>query len=146
MTQSSSLPDPIHQSEFYSGIPAKRLFAWIIDVILVTLLTFLIGVLTLGIGLLFFVVFYVVIDFLYRWFTMSAGSATLGMRMMAIEIRNGFGERLNAGEAALHTLGFMISAGFFLPQMASIAMMLFGPAHKGLHDVILGTAAINRPG
>lgn len=142
----STLPDPIHQSEFYSGIAAKRLFAWIIDVILVALLTFLVGVLTLGIGLFFFAVFFVAIDFTYRWLTLSAGSATLGMRMMAVEIRNGFGQRLNAGEAALHTLGFMISAAFFLPQMVSIAMMLFGPAHKGLHDVILGTAAINRPG
>lgn len=142
----TTLPDPIHQSEFYSGLPAKRLFAWLIDVILVGLLTFLIGAMTFGLLWFLWPIVFVAIDFTYRWLTLSTGSATLGMRVMAVQIRNGFGEKLSSGEAALHTLVFMVCAGFALPQIASILMMLFGPSHKGLHDVILGTAAINRPG
>jgi hypothetical protein len=30
-------------------------------------------------------------------------------------------------------------------QVISIVMMAFGARHQGLHDLILGSAAINRP-
>lgn len=142
----NTLPDPDRQAEFYTSIPAKRLFAWIADVILVTILTFLVGVFTLGIGWLLFPIFYAVIDFTYRWLTLRSGSATLGMRLMSVEIRNGAGQRLDSGEAALHTLAYMVCAAFALPQLISILMIAIGPRKQGLHDLFLGTAAINRPG
>ncbi len=141
----STLPDPDRQSEFYRSIPAKRLLAWLVDVILVTLATFLVGIFTLGIGWLLFPIFYIAIDFTYRWLTISAGSATLGMRLMAIEIRNWSGQRLDGSEAALHTLVYMVCAAFALPQLISVLMIAFGGRGQGLHDLLLGTAAINRP-
>lgn len=146
LNMTSTLPDPDRQTEFYTSIPAKRFFAWIADVILVSLTTFLVGVFTLGIGWLLFPLFYLAIDFTYRWLTLKTGSATLGMRLMAIEIRNWSGQRLESQEAALHTLAYMVCAGFALPQFISILMIVFGPRKQGLHDILLGTAAINRPG
>ncbi|MEM6610420.1 MAG: RDD family protein [Pseudomonadota bacterium] len=148
MTNSNfnSLPDPDVQAEFYANVPIKRLFAWIADVFLVTLATLLAGVFTLGIGWLFFPLFYLGIDFAYRTLTLSSGSATFGMRLMAIEIRNSSGRRLDAPEAALHVLAYMVCTGFVLTAFASIAMMILGPRRQGLHDLVLGTAAINRPG
>jgi len=146
MTMSNALPDPDRQAEFYSSIPAKRLFAWMIDVLLVGMTTFLLGIFTLGIAWLLFPLFYLVIDFTYRWMTISAGSATLGMRLMAIELRNWSGQRLDRQEAALHTGAFLVCAAFALPQFISMLMMAFGPRRQGLHDLFLGTAAINRPG
>lgn len=146
MNMTSTLPDPDRQTEFYNSIPGKRFFAWIADVILVTLTTILVGLFTLGIGWLLFPLFYIAIDFTYRWMTLRSGSATLGMRLMAIEIRNWAGQRLDSGEAAMHTLAYMVCAAFALPQLISIAMIVFGPRKQGLHDLFLGTAAINRPG
>ena len=146
MIQTGSLPDPDRQAEFYASVPAKRLLAWVIDIFLVGMTTFLLGVFTLGIAWLLFPIFYIAIDFIYRWLSLGNGSATLGMRLMAIEIRNRSGARLDRGEAAIHTLAFMVCAGFALPQLISVLLMAFGPRGQGLHDLLLGTAAINRPG
>ncbi|MBF9036469.1 RDD family protein [Rhodobacterales bacterium HKCCE2091] len=141
----STLPDPDTQSEFYAGVPFKRLVAWLADVVLVTLITLLLGLVTFGIGWIFFPVFYMATAFLYRWFTISQRSATLGHRLMAIEIRNAAGRRLDTGEAALHTLLYLVASAFAVPQLVSVALMALSPKGQGLHDLVLGTAAINRP-
>lgn len=141
----SALPDPRYQPVFYDGVPAKRLFAWVIDVVLITVLTVLLGFFTLGLAWLFFFVFYVAMSFTYRWLTIAGGSATVGMRVMNLQLRGPTGARLAPGEAALHTLAYMVCAAFALPQILSIVLMITGPRHQGLHDLLLGTAAINRP-
>ena len=146
MTRISTLPDPDRQAEFYTSVPGKRLVAWLVDAFLVSVVTALIGILTLGIAWLFFPLFYAVIDFVYRWFTLASGSATLGMQLMAVEIRNWSGERLSSGEAALHTLAFLVCLAVPLLQLISIVLIAFGPRRQGLHDLLLGTTAINRPG
>ncbi len=141
----SALPDPSYDPMFYDGIPAKRLFAWVIDVILITVLTLLLGLLTLTVLLWIWPLVYITVSFLYRSLTIAGGSATLGMRMMNIELRNASGHRLSPGEAAIHTLGYLIAAGFVIIQLISIFLMATGPRRQGLHDLFLGTAAINRP-
>ncbi|MEM9319099.1 MAG: RDD family protein [Pseudomonadota bacterium] len=146
MTYENRLPDPETQTEFYHGVAFKRLLAWCVDTVLTLLATFLVGLFTFGLGWLFFPVFFFVINAIYRWVSLSSGSATLGMRLMAIEIRNAQGARLDSNEAALHTLGFLICSAFALPQLISAAMMAFGTRGQGLHDLFLGTTAINRPG
>jgi hypothetical protein len=35
MTHPAGLPDPDYDAAFYDGVPAKRFFAWIVDVILI---------------------------------------------------------------------------------------------------------------
>ena len=144
-TMNSSLPDPYHQAAFYEGVSAKRLFAWVIDVIIVTLTTVLLGVLTFGIAWFLWPVFYITVTFLYRWFTISSRSSTWGMRVMNIELRGPSGAPFSSGEAALHTLAFMVSSAFLLPQVLSILMMMLGGRGQGLHDLLIGSAAINRP-
>ena len=52
---------------------------------------------------------------------------------------------LTGSEAMVHTAGYLICASFFLPQVLSIAMIALGQRHQSLPDIILGTAAINRP-
>ena len=141
----SSLPDPDRQSVFYDGVPAKRLMAWVADVVLIFVLMLLIGVLTLTVAFWLWPLFWVATSFLYRSLTIAAGSATLGMRLMNIELRGPTGARLTGTEAMLHTAAYLISASFFLPQVLSIALMALGPRGQSLPDLFLGTAAINRP-
>lgn len=142
---SSALPDPDYDSAFYDGVPAKRLFAWVIDVIIVTAITFLLGLLTLSLLWWVWPLVYVAVTFLYRAGTISSGSATLGMRLMNIELRNALGRRFTGGEAILHTLAFMVCTAFVVLQIISVAMMGLGSRHQGLHDLLIGSVMINRP-
>jgi uncharacterized RDD family membrane protein YckC len=140
----TGLPDPDYQSEFYADVPAKRALAWVVDTLIVVGIVALAIILTVGIGLFFAGFLWLVIGFVYRVVTLANGSATLGMRMMSIEIRRGDGQRLDLGTAILHTLGYSLSMSFVLPQIASIILMMTGDRGQGLTDLVLGTAAINR--
>jgi uncharacterized RDD family membrane protein YckC len=140
-----ALPDPDHDRAFYEGVPAKRLFAWVLDVIMVTAMTFVLGLLTLSLLWWLWPLVYVTVDFLYRAGTIASGSATLGMRVMNLQLRGPSGARLSRGEAVLHTLAYMVAAAFVLIQLVSIAMMALGARHQGLHDLLIGSVAINRP-
>lgn len=138
------LPDPDRASEFYDGVPTKRFVAWIVDIVIIGILTAIVLPFTAFLGLLFLPFLYAVMSFLYRWVTLARGSATLGMRFMSIELRNRMGERFDGGTAALHTLGYMISVAVFPAQFVSVALMLISSRRQGLTDHVLGTAAINR--
>jgi uncharacterized RDD family membrane protein YckC len=117
----------------------------VIDVIIVFTISFFISVFTLGLLFLLFGFLSLAIGFIYRTVTLANGSATLGMRMMGIEIRRASGERLDLASAALHTIGYQLSMAFILVQIGSIVLMLTSARAQGLSDHILGTAAINRP-
>ena len=99
---------------------------------------------TAFIGLFFLPLMFLVISFLYRWSTLASGSATWGMRLLAIELRDGNGDRLDGGTAFLHTLGYSVSIAFPLLQVVSVGLMLTGSRAQGLTDNVLGTVAINR--
>lgn len=138
------LPDPVLQSEFYRDVPAKRALAWLIDVVLIGLLVGIVVVFTVGIGFFFIGFLYLVIGFAYRVINLANRSATPGMRLMAIELRTGRGERLDLATAFLHTLGYSLSMSFVFPQILSIILMATTPRGQGLSDLVLGTAALNR--
>lgn len=138
------LPDPDYQSEFYENVPAKRAIAWVVDTIVVVAIVAVLIVLTVGIGVFFAGFLWLIVGFVYRVVTLANGSATLGMRMTAIELRRGDGSRFDLGTAVLHTLGYSLSMSFVLPQVASIILMLTNERGQGLSDLALGTAAINR--
>lgn len=146
MPMSTPLPDPDHDPAFYDGVPAKRLFAWLVDVLLVTLVTFLLGLVTLSVLWWIWPLTFIAASFLYRAGSIAAWSATPGMRLMNLELRNAMGARLSGGEAMLHTLGFMVATGFVILQLISVVMIVMGRRHQGLHDLLIGSVAINRPG
>lgn len=140
----NALPDPDYHAEFYADVPVKRLLAFVVDMILILLLTLLVLPFTAFTGLFFFPFLMMVVGFVYRVLSIAAGSATPGMRLMAIELRNVRGERLDLGMAFVHTLLFSVFFSSVIPQIVSMALCLTGPRAQGLHDLLLGTAAINR--
>jgi uncharacterized RDD family membrane protein YckC len=145
MIMSTALPDPDYDHAFYDGVPAKRLFAWVVDVLIVTVITFILGLLTLSVLWWIWPLTFIAVSFLYRAGSIAAWSATPGMRLMNIELRNSMGARFSGGEAVLHTLAFMVATGFVILQIISIVMMVLGSRHQGLHYILIGSAAINRP-
>jgi len=138
------LPDPDTQEAFYVGVPTKRLLAWLIDIVLIAVLTLLTIPLTLFIGLFFVPLIFAVLSFMYRVISLANWSATPGMRLMAVELRTAQGTRLDLSAAFLHTLGYAVSMAVFPLQLVSIVLMLTSARGQGLIDLGLGCAAINR--
>lgn len=146
MERTGGLPDPDRESGFYAGVPARRMFAFFIDVVVVWGVSILIGVLTLGVGLLLFGFVLAAVDFIYRVLTLGAGrSATWGMRILGVEMRAFSGERFGLGHAFAHTLLFYVSMAFVLTQIVSIILMAGSALGRGLHDLPLGSTMINSP-
>jgi uncharacterized RDD family membrane protein YckC len=144
MTAIHALPDPDRDPAFYDGVNPRRALAWLIDVVLIALISALIVPFTAFAALFFFPFLMLVAGFLYRWATLAAGSATWGMRMMAIELRERDGGRLSGGTAFWHTLGYSLSVAVFPAQLISCLLMLLLGRGQGLTDALLGTAMINR--
>lgn len=143
-TFDSALPDPRTSPEFYDGVLTKRVFAWIIDVILIGLIAAIAVPFTAFLGLLFFPFLMLVLGFVYRWFTIAGGSSTWGMRMMAIELREADGGKMSSNSALWHTIGYSVSVTVAPLQLVSMLMMLMTDRRQGLTDTIMGTAMINR--
>ena len=140
----TTLPDPISQPQFYASVASKRLVAWIVDSIVIVVLSLIVVLLTAFVGLLIWPLLYLVVGFAYRTVTLANGSATWGMRFAGVEIRNAFGERLDLGLALAHTAGYTLSIAIPLIQVVSIIMMLTSARGQGLTDAFLGTVALNR--
>ena len=66
---------------------------------------------------------WLVVGFAYRAISIANGSATWGMKLVSIELRNRTDARLDLTEAALHTLGYTINIDIFLLQAVSIILM-----------------------
>lgn len=141
----SGLPDPEHDPQFYTGVPFKRLIAWFIDFFVIIALGLGVSIATIGIAAVFFPLTLLIINLLYRIYFLKSRSATPGMMMTGIEIRNHLGNRLNSEEALWHTVVFTLAMMFVFIQILSVAMMLFSYRGQGVHDYLRGTTAINRP-
>ncbi len=139
------LPDPRTQPEFYRDVTVKRFLAFLVDTLAIILITVIIIPLTAFTALFFLGFLGWIVAFVYRVVTMANSSATPGMRLMGIEFRNQRGERLDPATGFAHVTLFMITFSMVIPQIASIIMMLTSERGQGLHDMLLGTAAINRP-
>lgn len=139
-----ALPDPQIQPDFYKDVPLKRLLAWVVDSLLTLALCILVLPLTAFTGIFFFPFLFLCLGFAYRVITLANGSATLGMRLFAIEIRKPDGGALDAGSAFAHTLGYSLSWMVPVFQLISVVMMATTERGQGLSDHLMGTAMVNR--
>ncbi len=137
-------PDPIRAPQFYSSVPTKRLLAWIIDTCITVVISALVVPFTAFTAIFFFPFLVLLVGFGYRSLTIGASSATWGMRIMSIELRDARGERFDFSQALVHTLGYSLSMAFFLVQVVSIIMMLGSARGQSLTDMALGSVMINR--
>ncbi len=137
-------PDPDMQPQFYEGVPTKRLLAWVVDTVIIAGLTLLTIPFTFFISLFFLPLVFVMLGFAYRMITLSRGSATWGMRMMAIELRDSDDEPFDQSQAFLHTMGYTLSIMIAPLQLISVVLMLSSERRQGLTDMVLGTVALNR--
>lgn len=145
-TPYSALPDPATAPAFYEGVTAKRALAWVVDTIVIAIIAAVVASLPLFLLWLVFPLVFLGVSLVYRIGSIQAISATPGMALFNIELRNHEGHKLNGKEAALHTIVFLIASAAFLPQLASAILMLTNGRGQGLHDMLAGIVAINKPG
>ena len=144
--------DPWTQPELFRGVLSRRVFAFLIDllvlsipVILAVIFIAVFGLVTLGLGwALFWLVSPASVIWAVIYYGASLGgphSATLGMRVMDLELRTWYGAPGYFVLGAMHAVLFWISV-----SMLSPLVLLVGPFNgrrRLLHDFILGTVVVN---
>ena len=144
--------DPYLHPELFRGVLTRRFFAFLIDlvvlsipVILACLFIAVFGVVTLGLGwALFWLVSPASIVWALVYFGASLGgphSATLGMRMMDLEMRTWYGAPGYFVLGAMHAVLFWVSVSFLTPLVVLVG--LFNGRRRLLHDILLGTVVVN---
>lgn len=146
------VPDPVHDGQFYQGVPGRRFTAFCIDFLVIValwLVVLVVGliltVITFGVATPAAVLVFSLTGFLYRWIMLVQRSATLGMMLTGIEVRDAAGNRLDPVTAFLHVAGFYVSV--FITPLLVIGwfVMAVTPHRRMLHDLVLGAVVINRP-
>ncbi|MCP9627071.1 RDD family protein [Rhodopseudomonas palustris] len=144
--------DPWRAPELFQGVLTKRVFAFLIDVVVLAIPVILacvfiavFGVVTLGLGwTLFWIVSPASVIWALVYYGASLGgphSATLGMRAMGIELVTWSGEPGYFVLGAVHAFLFWLSVSALSPLVLLVG--LFNGRRRLLHDIVLGTVIIN---
>jgi len=144
--------DPAMNPELFEGVLARRVVAFVIDfiiiavpVVLAAMFIFAFGIITLGLGWALYWLLpaaSVIWAIVYFGFTIgSPASATIGMRVMDLEMRTWYGAPAYFVLGAVHAIAFWFTVSFFTPFVLLVAF--FNDRGRLLHDIMLGTVVIN---
>jgi uncharacterized RDD family membrane protein YckC len=144
--------DPVTQPELFEGVLARRVVAFIVDLFVITvpliflaIFIFVFGIVTLGLGwLLFFLFSPICVIWAVVYYGLTLGgpsSATIGMRMMDLEMRTWYGAPSYFLLGAVHAIVFWVTVSFLTPFILLVSF--FNERRRLLHDILLGTIVIN---
>ncbi len=142
--------DPMTEQRYLAGVRTRRSLAFLVDVVVLAILTFLAGVLvfflgifTLGVGWLLYAILWPAVALVYSAFTLGGpNSATPGMRMMGLEMRLLDGSKMTPVLAAAHAILFYASISILTPLVLVVA--LISDRKRLLHDIVIGSIVVNR--
>ena len=144
--------DPAIQPELFEGVLARRVVAFIIDffviavpLVLAAMFIFAFGIITLGLGwALYWLLPPASVIWAIVYFGVTLGSdrsATLGMRVMDLEMRTWYGAPAYFVLGAVHAIVFWFSISALTPFV--LLVPFFNERRRLLHDIVLGTVVIN---
>jgi uncharacterized RDD family membrane protein YckC len=144
--------DPMRQPELFEGVLARRVVAFVIDfiitaipVVLAAMFIFAFGIVTLGLGFALYWLLSpgtVIWALIYFGLTLGAPpSATIGMRIMDLEMRTWYGTPAYFVLGAVHAVVFWVTISALTPFILLVAF--FNERRRLLHDILLGTVIIN---
>ncbi len=144
--------DAIRNPELFDGVLARRVMAFLIDFVIIAvpivmgaMFIFAFGVVTLGLGwALYWLLPPASVIWAIVYFGLTLGwprSASIGMRVMDLEMRTWYGEPAYFVLGAVHAIGFWFTVSFFTPFVLLVAF--FNQRRRLLHDILLGTVVIN---
>lgn len=129
-----------------AGVLSRRVFGWLLDIVLIGLLTMLLhwllilfGVLTLGIGFSALALLPAV-PFLYNFLSLlSLPSATPGQRITGLTVRR----HADLGPpGAIQALVYVVLYYATLAMPLLLLVALFTPRHRTLHDLLTGLVVV----
>src|SRR5262245_13379129 len=146
--------DPAVNPELFEGVLARRCVAFVIDVIIIALpvifaaiVIFIFGIVTIGVGwLLYFLLYPAAVIWAIFYYGLTFGSpasATIGMRVMDLEMRTWYGAPAYFVLGAVHAIVYWVSVSFLTPFILLVAF--FNHRRRLLHDMLAGTIVINNP-
>jgi uncharacterized RDD family membrane protein YckC len=144
--------DPATSPELFEGVLSRRVVAFVIDLIVITLplvaaamFIFVFGLITFGLGwALFWLLSPASVVWALFYYGMTLGSpasATLGMRMMELEMRTWYGAPCYFVLGAVHAIVYWVSVSVLTPLILVVGF--FNPRKRLLHDMVVGTVVIN---
>ena len=141
--------DPLTQPDYFAEVRRRRIIAFILDATIVVTLTFaayifvlLAGIVTLGLAWLLIGLVFPAVALGYSAYTLSRPeSATIGMRLVGLEMRTWYGAPMYALLGAFHTLVFYFSVAILTPLV--LLLPLFTARKRCLHDLLCGTVIVN---
>ena len=139
------ISDRLDDVRLYDGVRTRRIFAFILDYLLVALLMIpfgaivgLLGLVTLGLGWLLFGILFPLVALIYIWITLGGPQqATVGMRMMGIRLERLDGRPVDGMLAVVHSVLFWAANAILTPLV--LLATLFTDRKRTLHDLLLGT-------
>jgi uncharacterized RDD family membrane protein YckC len=144
--------DPAANPELFEGVLARRIVAFLIDffviaapVVIASMFIFAFGIVTLGLGFaLYWLLPTASVIWAIVYFGVTLGgprSATIGMRVMDLEMRTWYGSPAYFVLGAVHAIAFWFTVSFFTPFILLVAF--FNRRRRLLHDIVLGTVILN---
>jgi uncharacterized RDD family membrane protein YckC len=144
--------DPVTMPEYFEGVLARRVIAFFIDLAIIAvpilfawLFIFIFGVVTFGLGWFLFWLWWpaaMIWAILYYGLTLgSPSSATVGMRVMGLEMRTWYGAPCYFVLGAVHAILFCVTVSLLTPFILLVGF--FNDRRRLLHDILLGTVVIN---
>lgn len=132
------------------GVRTRRVYAFLIDAAIVFLLSipvsiviFLLGVVTLGLGFFLYAIMFPVLAITYVACTMgSDDQATVGMKANDIYLSRLDGGRIDPVTAIVHSVLFWAGNAVLTPLV--LLVTLFSDRKRTLHDLLLGTVVLRR--
>jgi uncharacterized RDD family membrane protein YckC len=129
----------------YDGVRTRRVFAFLLDYLIVALLliafailVFFLGLLTFGLGWSLFAILGPAVALIYVWNTLGGpNQATVGMRMMGIRLDRLDGRPVDGLLAVVHSVLFWAGNVVLTPLV--LLVTLFADRKRALHDLLLGT-------
>ena len=144
--------NPAANPELFEGVLARRFVAFIIDLCIIvvpvmfaTVFILVFSIVTLGLGLPLFLLLTpatVIWAICYCGFTLGgSASATIGMRIMDLEMRTWYGAPAYFVLGAVHGVVYWITVTMLTPLILLIAFV--NERRRLLHDILIGTVVIN---
>lgn len=145
-------PDPLDHPEYYEGIILRRIFAHLLDLLLILLLLAVIGVFFLALGVLTLGLLWIPFIALgpittVAYDALQVGgrrSATIGMRTFGLAVRSWTGGRPRPLQALVRAALFwgMSYMTATLLMWLVLGFALFNARRRCLHDYLSGTVVI----
>src|SRR5437870_7432054 len=146
--------DPMTNPELFEGVLARRCIAFLIDVVIIfipvvfaAIFIFIFGLVTLGLGwALYWLLSPATVIWAIAYYGLTFGSpasATIGMRIMDLEMRTWYGAPCYFVLGAVHAIAYWVTVSFLTPLILLVGLV--NERRRLLHDILVGTVVINNP-